>query len=286
MRWLALVLLLFGQAPVYSSEPAPPLTVDELRAVSPTTQLRRLDALDAGPGFTAYLVAYDYAGLTLHAMVAVPISEMPDAGFPVVVANHGYVPDPRRYGITADGRDSRPGDYYRSVPSLFASRGFLTVIPDYRGHNSSDGFEFVDPQTEDSFAYYAEDVVVLVNSLDQLEAADTDNVFMWSHSMGGIVAVRTLLATDRVRASSFWSTMDLVEFLGRLGEFDGPVNVHHATGDEATAVSNSRALAESLDGAGLLEGFFEYEEADHYFNEQRREAAADKDARLFRSNLQ
>ncbi len=286
MRFLALVLLLFGQAPAFSSEPAPPLTVDELRAIAPTSQLRRMQALDAGAGFTAYLVAYEYAGLTLHAMIAVPTSEKPDAGYPVLVANHGYVPDPRRYGISADGRDSRPGDYYRSVPSLFASRGFLTVIPDYRGHNSSEGFALIDPQTEDSFAYYAEDVVVLVNSLDQLEAADTGNVFMWSHSMGGIVAARTLLATDLVRAASFWSTMDLAEFLSRLDEFDGPVNVHHATGDEATAVANSRALAASLDVVDSLEGFFEYDEADHFFDERRRETAADLDAQLFRSRIQ
>jgi hypothetical protein len=45
-------------------------------------------------------------------MVAVPNSAIPENGFPVVIANHGYVPDPARYGITAEGIDSRPGDYY------------------------------------------------------------------------------------------------------------------------------------------------------------------------------
>ncbi len=284
MRW-AVPLLLAAQLAVAGADRPAPLSVDELRSLEVETTIVREQALDPGPGFTAYLVSYQYSGLKLHAMVAVPGSDAPEGGYPVVIANHGYVPDPRRYGITADGRDSRPGDYYRSVPSLFASRGFLTVIPDYRGHNSSEGFDDIDPQTEESFAYYAEDVVALINVLGQLDNADLDNVFMWSHSMGGIVAARALLATDIVRASSFWSTMDVAGLSDRFDEFDGPVNVHHAAGDEATPVTNSRSLSGALEDVGLLAEYFEYEEADHFFDEQRRESAADLDARLFRSRL-
>ncbi len=284
MRWASLFLLLAQLAHADANNPAP-LSVDELKRLDIDVTLTVEEALDPGPGFTAYLVSYRYAGLKLHAMVAVPTTEMPPAGFPVVVANHGYVPDPRRYGITADGRNSRPGDYYRSVPSLFTSRGFLTVIPDYRGHNSSEGFHLINPQTSESFAFYAEDVVAILKALDQIDDADTDNVFAWGHSMGGLVMVKALLATDRVRASSFWSTMDVVEHAGRIDELDGPVNVHHATGDEATAVDNSRQLAGWLRDADRLAGFYEYDEADHYFDEQRRESAADLDASLFRSRL-
>ncbi len=282
MRWATLLLLVAQLARADAGWPAP-LTVDELQELDETITLTKERALDEGPGFTAYLVSYRYAGLKLHAMVAVPTLAMPDSGYPVVIANHGYVPDPRRYGITADGRDARPGDYYRSVPALFASRGFLTVIPDYRGHNSSEGFDMIDPQTPDSYAYYAEDVVAMLTAIDQLEAADTGNLFMWSHSMGGIVSMRSLLASDRIRASSFWSTMDLAGLSGRVGELDGPVNVHHAAGDEATAVSNSRELAAALENTERLAEYFEYEEADHYFNERRRESAADRDVELFRS---
>ncbi|MDJ0918181.1 MAG: alpha/beta fold hydrolase [Woeseiaceae bacterium] len=284
MRWAA-PLLFAAQLAVAGAERPAPLAVDELRDLSVDTTIVRERALDPGPGFTAYLVTYQYAGLKLHAMVAVPESDAPEDGYPVVIANHGYVPDPRRYGITVDGRDSRPGDYYRSVPGLFASRGFLTVIPDYRGHSSSEGFDDINPQTDESFAYYAEDVVALIAVLDQLDNADLDNVFMWSHSMGGIVAARALLATDVVQASSFWSTMDVTGLSNRFDAFDGPVNVHHAAGDEATPVTNSRSLAEALEDAGLLAGYFEYEVADHFFDEQRRESAADLDAQLFRSRL-
>ncbi|MEM6513596.1 MAG: alpha/beta fold hydrolase [Pseudomonadota bacterium] len=282
----ATVLLLVAQLAFADANTPAPLTVDALRQLDVDVTFTVEGDLDAGPGFTAYLVSYRHAGLKLHAMVAVPTGEAPDGGFPVVVANHGYVPDPRRYGITADGRDSRPGDYYRSVPALFTSRGFLTVMADYRGHNSSEGYDMISPQTAESFAFYAEDVVALMSALDQLETADTDNVFVWGHSMGGLVTLKALLATDGIRAASLWSTMDVAEYAARIGDLDIPVNVHHASGDQATAVSNSRQLADWLDAAGRLAGFYEYDSVNHYFDESRRESAADLDADLFRSRLQ
>ncbi len=264
----------------------PPMTIDALRTAPFDVTLKRERELDAGPGFTAFLVSYMHDDLKLHAMIAVPTSKRPANGFPIVIANHGYVPNPQKYGITADGLDSRPGDYYRAVPSLYASRGFLTVIPDYRGHNSSDGFEFIDPQDDRSADYYAEDVVALMSALDQIEGADTNNVFVWSHSMGGSVSMRAILATDSVKAASFWSTMNVDDLAERIGELGMPVIVHHAEGDEATPVANSESLAAALTDAGLLASFLRYPESDHFFDEERREYAADMDVALFRGVMQ
>ncbi len=265
---------------------ARPMTVEELREYDFDASLSVVRPLDDGPGFTAYLVAYEHAGLTLHAMVAVPGDESPEAGFPVVIANHGYVPDPRRYGITAEGIDSRPGDYYRSVPELFTSRGFLTVIPDYRGHNSSDGFEFIDPQDDDSIAFYAEDVVALMSALDDLDNADLGNVFMWSHSMGGPVSLRAMLATDRVKAAAFWSTMPLDDLDPYLADFDVPVVIQHELGDEATSFRNSEHFNQSLRGRGVPSLMNLRTGEDHFFTGEAREEAADRDVELFREHLQ
>ena len=121
------------------------MPVDALREHSATGSLKYEKTLDDGRAYTAYLASYRHSGLTLYAMVAVPRSPRPNSGYPVVIANHGYVPDPKRYGIRSDGRNARPGDYYASVPELYTSRGFLVVLPDYRGHNTSDGYEFIDP---------------------------------------------------------------------------------------------------------------------------------------------
>lgn len=239
-------------------------------------------ALDSGPGFTASLVSYVNDGLKLHAMIAVPRSAMPADGFPVVIANHGYVPDPRKYGVTADGVDSRPGDYYRSVPELYTSRGFLVVMPDYRGHNSSEGYEQIAEQNRESVELYADDVLALLALLDSVEDADLNNVFMWSHSMGGAVSMRVLLETGLIKAVSFWSTMNVTELADQFGEINGPVMIHHATGDQTTPHANSEMLAAALELAGHSVAQHSYAVDDHFFEGAQRELAADRDALLFR----
>ncbi len=169
------------------------------------TALTVLRPLDDGPNFSAHLVAYESGGLELRALVAVPHAEPPAEGYPVLVANHGHHPDPPQYGISADGRDARPGDYYRSIPALYAGHGFIVVMPDYRGHNDSEGAEFTDGMLES--AYYTEDVVALLAGLADIGEADLGNVFMWGHSMGGEVTLRALLVSTRVRGASLWSSV-------------------------------------------------------------------------------
>ena len=237
--------------------------------------------LAGGPGFSAYLVAYPSAGLKVHAMVAVPNSAMPENGFPVVIANHGYVPDPAKYGITAEGIDSRPGDYYRSVPELYASRGFLVVIPDYRGHNSSEGYELIKTRNRESVAAYADDVIALLQRLDAIEEADLSNVFMWSHSMGGAVSMRVQLATSLVKGASYWATTSVEDLVPRFGELDAPVMIQHSIGDTSTESSNSRKLADALRAIEHPVTFYEYDGADHYFEGDTRELAADRDVEFF-----
>ncbi len=182
-------------------EPLP--SIDTLRARVFDARLVRERSLPDGPNFRAYLVGYSVAGLSLHAFVAVPVTPRPPGGYPVLLANHGTHPNPPRYGFTAAGVDSRPGDYCRAVPALYAAEGFLVVMPDYRGHNVSEGVEYTAGTL--SGAYYAEDVLALLGAIGDLPEADAGNVFLWGHSLGGEVGLRVLLATDRIRAASLWA---------------------------------------------------------------------------------
>jgi dipeptidyl aminopeptidase/acylaminoacyl peptidase len=182
-----------------------PLSIDALRATRFNASLRYVRKLDDGPNFTAYLVSYRSSQLLVYAMVAVPKSPPPPRGFPVLVANHGTHPDPPRYGFGTDGIDSRPGDYYRSVPELYAKNGFLVVMPDYRGHNASEGLQY--SRGFLASAYFTEDVLALLSGLHDLGRADLRNVFMWGHSLGGEVTLRALLATDAVKGASLWSSV-------------------------------------------------------------------------------
>lgn len=202
------MLSLLSAAACSSPASAPlvsPKSIDELRAEDRNVELTLVHAIDGGVGFNAFLFSYDSAGLDVHAMVAVPDAPLPESGFPVLVANHGHHPDPPQYGITAEGKDWRPGDYYRQIPALFVAEGFMVVMPDFRGHNNSEGSEFTEGMLESS--YYTEDVLNLLAGLPTLPLADPDKVFMWGHSMGGEVTLRALLATERVMAASMWSSV-------------------------------------------------------------------------------
>ena len=180
-----------------------PLSIDAMRADSHAATLTFERALEDGPSFSAYLVSYRSSGLKVYAMVAVPNTPKPQAGYPVLVANHGFVPTPEEYGITADGIDSRPGDYYRDVPDIYAREGFLVVMPDYRGHNISEGLDFTTGFLATN--YYTLDVLALLSALPGLDDADLDKLFMWGHSLGAEIALRTLLVDGSIRGASLWS---------------------------------------------------------------------------------
>lgn len=202
-RALVTVLLLLVSATA-CSKPAPK-SIDELRTQNRNVSLTLVGEIDGGPGFAALLYSYPSAGLKVHALVAVPVEPGPKNGYPVLIANHGHHPEPPKYGITEEGKDRRPGDYYRRIPELFVARGFMVVMPDYRGHNNSEGLEFTEGMLESS--YYTEDVLNLLDGLGSLEGADLENIFMWGHSMGGEVTLRSLLATDRIKGASMWSSV-------------------------------------------------------------------------------
>lgn len=202
MRLALVSVLLLLMSATACSKPAPK-TIEDLRDEDRDVSLTLAGEIDGGPGFTAFLYSYVSAGLKVHALVAVPNATAPENGHPVLIANHGHHPEPPKYGITADGKDWRPGDYYRRIPELFVAQGFMVVMPDFRGHNTSEGFEFTEGMLESS--YYTEDVLNLLAGLESLDGADQDNIFMWGHSMGGEVTLRSLLATDRIKGASVWS---------------------------------------------------------------------------------
>ena len=221
---IPVAILLFVVAASACAKPAPK-SIEELRAAEREVDLIEVGPIDGGPGFTATLVQYESAGLKVHAMVARPNGAVPEGGWPVVIANHGNHPDPANHGITADGRDHRPGDYYRRVPEIFVARGFLVVLPDYRGHSNSEGFDFTEGMLES--AYYTEDVLNLLAAVDQIEGIDSESLFMWGHSMGGEVTLRTLVATNRIRAASLWSSVggsiwDQAYYYSRYGQTLSP----------------------------------------------------------------
>jgi dienelactone hydrolase len=156
-------------------------------------------------GMARRVVSFRADGLKQYALVLEPAGQPPASGWPVLLLNHGHHPNPPDYGRIADGSTDRPGDYYREVPPAFARHGFLVVMPDFRGHNDSEGVGYAHGLLESY--WYTRDAIAAFRALGSLPSADTTNVFMWGHSMGGSVTLRALLALgDEVRGASIWSS--------------------------------------------------------------------------------
>lgn len=208
-----LYLLLFAAnssaqaSPDIADIPVNPLSLSGLRELAnqaPTEFHQEYECPPIGD-IQRRVVSFSVDGLKQFALVLEPAGETPDDGWPVLLINHGHHPNPPQYGRVASGETDRPGDYYRALPTAFAKQGFMVVVPDFRGHNDSEGSQFARGALESN--WYARDSIVAFNAIDLLPRASRKNRLMWGHSMGGAVTLRALLALkNRVKGASIWSS--------------------------------------------------------------------------------
>ncbi len=241
-------------------------------------------------GLQRRVLSFRADGLKQYALVVEPAGEMPEAGWPVLLMNHGYHPEPLKNGKRDDGTTDRPGDYYRGLPLAYAKAGFLVVWPDYRGHNVSEGYQFT--QQEDPAAWYARDLIAAFSALPSLPQADPQKVFLWGHSMGGNVILRTLPAIgDQVQGVSLWSTWlnnekPGQESAGPLSEENPPLVIQHSEGDPSVPDSWSKETCQQLQEAGRDVHCFFYANQDHLFTGSMLEAAIARDVQAFLHKMQ
>jgi alpha-beta hydrolase superfamily lysophospholipase len=238
-------------------------------------------------GHARRVVSFTSDGLRQYALVVEPVGARPENGWPVLVMNHGYHPDPPMNGRDENGVSDRPGDYYRGLPLAYARGGFLVIWPDFRGHNASEGFEYT--QTADPPAWYARDVIAAVRAIGSLEEADASKVFMWGHSMGGTVTLQALAALgNEVRAASVWSAWltDSKKITGRHlspvpETLPIPLNIQHAEGDPVVPSSGSKWTGQYRESRGLEGRLYIYPGENHLFTERNLERAINRDLAFF-----
>jgi dienelactone hydrolase len=232
--------------------------------------------------YVASLLGYDSGGLWVRALLAVPDRPRPRGGFPLLVACHGFHPDPPRYGFDAAGHNARPGDYYRSVPRWYTDAGFVVAMPDYRGHNDSGGH--ADPADPQATLGYAGDVRAMFAALDLVPEADPRRVFLWGHSLGAEVALRVLATPPgepralQVLGASLWS---IAGRLPPLVAVDAPVLLQHAAADPVAPSALSTTLADRLRALGRLRGLELPPGEAHFFAGAQAAEAVRRDLEFF-----
>ena len=163
----------------------------------------------------SYRVTSGGRSLRVSGVLNVPRGKGP---FPVVVLAHGYI-DPASY-VTGQGMTRERG--------VLAEAGYVALHVDYRNHAASDDDPGNDAATR---LGYVEDVVAAADLLRRTTRVpvDDDRVFLMGRSMGGGVALRTLVSRPGTfDAAVAWASVssrepeNLRQFIGDDPE-DAPV---------------------------------------------------------------
>ena len=272
-----------------SAEPEALPTVIDTNSIS----LKRNPLANPLKGLLAQVGKFSVDGLNQYTLLLQPKDGMPESGWPVIIFNHGFHPEPYKNGRrTLDGVSDRPGDYYRQIPQRFARQGFLVIAPDYRGHNDSSGAEYT--LQESSPNWYARDVLGLIDKLQSTGSANMDHLFMLGHSMGAEVTLLAAAALgDKLKGVSIWSAyvpmvtnssvqQTKLQASSQLGHLYGPINIHHSKDDLTTAFKGSVMIANRLDQLGKAGKLYSYLSANHLFTDDNLELAITRDTALFR----
>ena len=275
----------YAGEPVASSG-AHPKSIPELRnRLFSAGSLEILDPVPAIDTLRAWEFSYESEGFTNYGLIEQPAGEPPKNGWPVIILAHGYIP-PDSYS-TAES--------YRLVTRYYASGGFMVVKPDYRGHGRSEGGVPSAARTVD----YTLDVLNLIAGLEEIPNADTDNIFLYGHSMGGEIGLRILTVNDSLKGATLWAAVTesfpentlyfirkrspeeaerLQSLIDReftpddypsltpnsyLDSISVPILIHHGTEDESVPFGWTLPFRRRLDAAGVDYVFFEYPGENH-----------------------
>jgi len=229
--------------------------------------------------YIGYIFFYTSDSLKIYARMNVPVGNMPVGGFPVIILNHGYF----------STSSFTSGDGTQTMADILARNGYLTLASDYRGFGKSEN----DGQgSRGHRPEYAIDVLNLIASIPSVEKANPNKIGMWGHSMGGEVALRSVEATDKLRALVLWAptsarVSDNAGFYGGrrsqptksvdnpsldgsspanyLRYISTPISLHQGLADTEVNPEWSKELNEALQKENKPVEYFEYPGQDHNF---------------------
>ncbi len=272
------------------------LKIQTLRQRSyPGSEIVIEQTLTPGSNYQRYLTSYQSDGLKIYALMTVPNGSKPASGWPVIVFNHGYIP-PEQYRTTE--RYVAYVDYFaRSGYIVFRSdyRGHGNSEGEARGGYGAPDYTIdvlnavsslkQHPDVDDNrIGMWGHSMGGYITLRSMVITQDIKAGVIW----GGVVAdYPDLMNNWRRRSSSppplpsgarrwrqvlqevfgspeanpeFWNSISANFF---VKDISGPVQLHHAKGDESVPWEFSQGLSDDLKQAGKEVDLHLYEGDDH-----------------------
>ena len=267
--------------------------------------------LDAGANYDRYIASYLSEGLTIYALLTVPQGEQPESGWPVVVFNHGYIPPEEyrtteRYVAYVDGfarngyivfRSDYRGHGNSEGDPMSAHDGPGYTIDVLNAVASLKAYPDADPERIGMWGHSMGGTITLRAMVvtDDVKAGviwagtgapyadllewrrerweryatptpDPDRPVRW----GGLQEMTETYGTPEENPE-FWASISPTSYLSDLS---GPLQLHHATGDESVPVEWSQNLYAQLVEIGWPAELYIYEGDNHNISANFGEAMA------------
>lgn len=283
--------------PTPTVTPTPhPLSIPLMRQQSyPGSDIVIEETLEPGSSYDRLIVSYQSERLKIYGLLTIPIGDTPPAGWPVIIFNHGFI-QPGSYqpteryekyvdALAQNGYIVFRPDYRGHGNSEGAARGGYSS-PDYtidvlNAVASIQQFPPADPNRIGMWGHSMGGQITLramVVTCCAIRAgviwsgvvAPYDTIITHWHTTptpAGVTPVATSWRQGFVGAfgdaaanPSFWAEISPNTY---LADISGPIQLHHATGDQVVPVNFSRLLYGEMLEAGRTVFYFEYDGDDH-----------------------
>ena len=287
--------------PTPTVTPTPhPLSIPLMRQQSyPGSDITIEETLEPGSTYNRYIASYYSEGLKIYALLTVPFGDPPSTGWPAIVFNHGYIKPElykptERYEKYVDALGShgyivfRPDYRGHGNSEGKATGGFSSpayTIDVLNAVSSIQRYPLADPDRIGMWGHSMGGQITLramVITCCAIRAgviwsgvvAPYDTIITHWHTPAtpaGVTPVATSWRQgfvdtfgDASTSPAFWAEISPNTY---LADISGPLQLHHATGDQVVPVDFSRLLYSEMLEAGRTVFYFEYKGDDHNISE-------------------
>ncbi len=278
-----------------------PLAITTMRQKSYLGSLLKIEKpLVPGPNYKRYIVSYLSEGLKIYGLLTVPIGDKPNGGWPVILFNHGYIP-PGQYntvesyagmvdplastGFIVFKPDYRGNGNSEGIPTqpyvtpdyVTDSMNAISSIKKYPDANPNN-IGIVGHSMGGNITLHELVVLKDIKAAELLAGVvgDETGIYDWWQSrfvnktiigndLDTYYQFQRIVKTNGIPTDNpdFWNTIDPTEF---VNDINTPIEIQVVTADRAVPTDFSRSFRDSLQSAGKIVSYHEYDGIDHNFS--------------------